>query len=261
LHFDLTDVYQPRKGFVHRLDPRVRLLGAFFIILTIVTLPQGAWFAFGLILIVIVLLSLASRLGPFYTLRGAFIAIPFVLAAIPIPFITPGPVAWVVPGLGWAMTTTGLIRFLTILLRTWLAVQAGVLLSATTSVPRMLWGMQALGVPAVLVGVIGFMIRYIFVLGDEVLRMLRARSARSPRLPGRHRPGLLWQGRTAGMMVGSFFLRSLERSERVYAAMAARGYQGKIRLLRQPAMLASDWSALALLGFTLAGILALGIWS
>ena len=65
----------------------------------------------------------------------------------------------------------------------------------------------------------------------------------------------------AGMMVGSFFLRSLERSERVYAAMASRGYRGEIRLLERPAMTASDWSALALLGMALAGVMAVGIWS
>jgi len=32
-------------------------------------------------------------------------------------------------------------------------------------------------------------------------------------------------------MVGSLFLRSYERSERVYAAMQARGYDGELRLL------------------------------
>ena len=225
------------------------------------TLPQGAWPAFGLVLVMLIFLSVASGLGPFFAMRGAFIALPFILAAIPIPFITPGPALWVVPGLGWTVTTTGLERFITILLRTWLAVQAGVLLSATTPIPQLLWGMQSLGIPRLLVAVIGFMVRYIFVLGDEVLRMLRARSSRSPHLPGHRHPGILWQGRMAGMMVGSFFLRSLERSERVYAAMASRGYRGEIRLLERPAMTASDWSALALLGMALAGVMAVGIWS
>jgi cobalt/nickel transport system permease protein len=35
-------------------------------------------------------------------------------------------------------------------------------------------------------------------------------------------------------MVGNLFLRSYERSERVYAAMLARGYQGQIRLMDPP---------------------------
>jgi cobalt/nickel transport system permease protein len=32
-------------------------------------------------------------------------------------------------------------------------------------------------------------------------------------------------------MVGSLFLRSYERSERIYAAMQARGYDGELRFL------------------------------
>jgi cobalt/nickel transport system permease protein len=260
LHFDLTDIYQPRAGFIHDLDPRVKLVGALLIILTVVTLPQGAWFSFGLILLLVVLLSKVAGLGLLYTIRGAFIALPFALAAIPIPCMTPGPAVWVVPGLGWAVTVSGLLRFGTILLRTWLAVQAGVLLSATTPVPQMLWGLKSLGLPRLLVAVIGFMIRYVFVLGDEVLRMLRARAARSPHLPGQRRPGVLWQGQMAGTMVGSFFLRSLERSERVYAAMASRGYQGEVVLLQQPSMDRFDWAALALLAITLSAVMTLGIW-
>jgi cobalt/nickel transport system permease protein len=260
LHFDLTDIYQPRAGWIHLLDPRVKLLSAVAIILTVVTLPPGAWPALGLVLALLVLLSVTAGLGPFFAIKGAFIAFPFILAALPIPFITPGPSLWVVPGLGWTVTATGLVRFITILLRTWLAVQAGVLLSATTPVPQMLWGLQALGIPKLLVAVIGFMVRYIFVLGDEVLRMLRARSARSPRIPGHRHPGILWQGRMAGMMVGSFFLRSMERSERVYEAMASRGYRGEIQLLERPAMTTSDWIALAALCTVLAGVLAIGIW-
>ena len=95
-----------------------------------------------------------------------------------------------------------------------------------------------------LVGVTGAMLRYIFVMADEVLRMMRARAARSPHLPGRRKPGLLWRGRVAGMMAGSFFLRSLERSERVYAAMASRGYRGEVRLLEPPEICNRDWTAL-----------------
>jgi cobalt/nickel transport system permease protein len=37
---------------------------------------------------------------------------------------------------------------------------------------------------------------------------------------------LRWRARVAGGMAGSLFLRSLERSDRVYAAMLARGYNG-----------------------------------
>ncbi|MFN8563911.1 MAG: energy-coupling factor transporter transmembrane component T [Anaerolineae bacterium] len=64
---------------------------------------------------------------------------------------------------------------------------------------------------------------------------MRARSARSASLPGRKSGGSpLWRARSAGGMVGSLFLRSYERSERVYAAMLARGYDGRMRVLSPP---------------------------
>jgi cobalt/nickel transport system permease protein len=216
---------------------------------------------FILLLFLIISLSWMSGLGWSFTMRRAMIALPFVLAALPIPFLTPGQVIWVVPGFGWEMSSAGLTRFLAILIRTWLAVQAGALLSATTSAPDLLWGLRALGMPRVLVGVVGFMLRYIFVLADEALRMLRARAARSPKLANIRRPGLVWQGRVAGMMVGSFFLRSLERSERVYEAMASRGYNGEFQVLAPPRMRRSDWFALSLLLVLLSALILVETWS
>ena len=44
-------------------------------------------------------------------------------------------------------------------------------------------------------------------------------------------------------MIGSLFIRSYERSERIYQAMASRGYSGQALALAQPAWRARDlWS-------------------
>jgi cobalt/nickel transport system permease protein len=50
-------------------------------------------------------------------------------------------------------------------------------------------------------------------------------------------------------MVGSLFLRSLDRSERVYGAMAARGYDGEMRTYSTFQMSGADW--ISLIGFSL----------
>jgi len=112
--------------------------------------------------------------------------------------------------------------------------------------------MRAVKIPRLLVAIFGLMWRYLFVLADEALRLLRAREARSAESPtsppqGKGTPfpwqgrgwglgPLLWRGQVAGGMVGNLFLRSLERGERIYAAMAARGYDGEVRTLAD-----SDW--------------------
>jgi cobalt/nickel transport system permease protein len=213
----------------------------FFYILALSLIPEGSWlifiFFFALILVAVYLADIDFT----FTIRRSFIVLPFVLAAVALPFTTPGSSLFKIPGLGWKVTEPGMIRFLSILVRSWLAVQAAILLTATTRFPDLLWALGALRFPQPLVSTIGFMYRYLFVLADEALRMIRARAARSAQVPGRARPPIRWHGRVAGSMVGSLFLRALARSERVYAAMLARGYDGHMRSLIGFRMTNIDW--------------------
>jgi cobalt/nickel transport system ATP-binding protein len=71
--------------------------------------------------------------------------------------------------------------------------------------------------------------RYMGITVDEAGRMLRARTARSSILAsaGSKTGGkLAWRAKVTGGMAGSLLVRSIERSERVYAAMLSRGYDG-----------------------------------
>ena len=57
---------------------------------------------------------------------------------------------------------------------------------------------------------------------------------------------MLWRARVTGNMAGQLFLRSYERSDRIYNAMLARGYAGQIRTLNAHVMKSSDWAFAAL---------------
>ena len=260
LHFDLTDQYHPAHTYVHRLDPRVKVIAAVAYVLAVGLAPNGAWWSFGVFLALILIASRISGLGWLFAARRAYVAIPFALAALPLPFTISGPPAFTIPILGWTASTPGLIRFFSVLIRMWTAVQAAILLTATTRFPDLLWALGALRVPLTLVGIIGFMYRYLFVLADEALRMLRARAARSASIDPRRRPSARWQGHVAGSMIGSLFLRAIERSERVYAAMSARGYDGRPRPQSRHRMRAIDWTALGISGAALGAALIPGIW-
>jgi len=84
---------------------------------------------------------------------------------------------------------------------------------------------------------------------------MRARESRSARLAGqRGTAGLGWRARVLGHMVGSLFLRTYERSERVYAAMLARGYDGEPRFLGSRAWRAIEVVTAAELVVYLAGV-------
>lgn len=236
IHNNLFDRYQSAESPLHRLSPVVKVLLTIFFILSNALLPDGHWLGFGISWAVILLLNIIARLGWIYTFKRSFIALPFALAAITAIFALPGKTlaSFYFLSLHLVATDTGLLRFFSIIVRSWLSVQVAILLVTTTQFPDLIHALEHLRLPRLLVTVIAFLYRYIFVLSDEVLRLLRARQSRSAVLPNRQGGGtILWRAKIAGNMVGQLFLRSYERSDRVYNAMLARGYQGHLRTLNR----------------------------
>lgn len=192
-----------------------------------------------------------AGLSPGYAIRRSLIAIPFALVAVTVVFSLPGQplVAWQIGPWHLVATDAGVVRFASIVVRTWLSVQMAILLTATTRFPDMIHALHHLYVPQLLVAIISFMYRYLFVLTDEAMRLMRAREARSarleeypPNMTGGGGVSLAWQARTAGNMVGQLFLRSYERSDRVYNAMLARGYNGQFLTINPHVMRVTDWT-------------------
>lgn len=204
----------------------------------------------------VVVLSWSARLGPWRTTRGAFVAIPFMLIALPLVITRGAPYAAVldIGPLTVAISAEGLIQFLTIAAKSWVSVQVALLLTYTTPFHDLVDGLRALRLPRIMVAIISFMYRYLAVIADEASRLNRARSARSADAgTGRTGGTLRWRAAVTGSMVGSLFLRSYERSERVYAAMQARGFDGDLRYLPSPA---PTTRALAILAAALVGLVA-----
>jgi cobalt/nickel transport system permease protein len=244
LHFHFAE--NPRRGasLIHRLDPRVKILGTLLFILAATLAPPGAWVAFVLLLAGDLAVSRASELGAGYALKRSFVALPFALAAITLPFTVPGQT--IAQFGSWTISAEGSVRFLSILVKSWISVQMAILLSVTTAFPDLLWGLRALRIPKPLVGIVGFMFRYLFVLTDESQRLMRARTARAGAGADARKTGgsWMWRGRVAGGLVGNLALRAFERSERIYDAMMARGFQGEIKTLEPPVLTDVDRNAL-----------------
>ena len=258
MHVHAFDRYQEGHSLVHRLDPRVKVSITFLFILSNLLLPDGAWIGFSLAWGLVLLGSALSHLGLSYLLKRSIIALPFALAAASVLFSLPGQsIAQMSLGpLHLEMTDAGLLRFSSILVRSWLSVQMAVLLVATTQFPDLLHALRHLHVPGVLVSIISFMYRYLFVLSDEAMRLLRARQARSAAAAGEGNGGgsLAWRARVTGAMVGQLFLRSYERSDRIYNAMLARGYTGALLTLNPHIMTDRDWVVLSLVLLILSSI-------
>ena len=93
--------------------------------------------------------------------------------------------------------------------------------------------------------------------------MTRARASRSASPvtspSGRGSPSIAWRARVTGAMVGTLFLRSYERSERIYAAMQARGFEGEFRHLHARPLRPTEYAALAALAALLALYVVVGV--
>ena len=102
-----------------------------------------------------------------------------------------------------------------------------------TTLPDLLRGMELLGMPAILVRVIQFLYRYLFVLVDQGYRMRQAALCR----------GNGWPSAAGALTV--LFARSYGRAEAIQRSMLARGYCGHFPALSPLRFGAADWLFLA----------------
>ena len=253
MHLHFLDPYRPRQSLIHALDPRVKFVFTLAFILTMALLPFGAWPVYVLMLTLSLSITVLSELGLKYVLKRSLLAIPFVLAAVPLLFTVPGPALLTIPigSLSLTITATGLERLLSIMFKSWVSVQVAIVFAAATPFPDILLAMRAVKIPRLLVSLFGLMWRYMFVMVDEAIRLMRARASRSGAVEGSKSGGsLVWRAQVTGGMAGNLFIRSIDRGERIYDAMAARGYDGEIRSFPLPPLTSASW-------ITLLGALAL----
>ncbi len=229
---NFLDLYRDGDSVVHRLDARIKFLATLAFIVSASLLPAGYWPGYlGLAALVLGAVAVA-RIPLRVSLGRSLIALPFALtAAASLPFMRPGAPLWSLRVGPWqlAITAAGLVALAAVLAKSWLSVLAAGLLTATTPFNELLAGLQALGLPRVLAALISFLYRYLFVLVDEAERLWRARESRSAHLDRRSGGTLLWRTQVLGRLIGSLFIRSYERSERIYQAMLGRGFSGEIR--------------------------------
>ena len=244
MHSNAFDQFHHGHSPLHSLDPRIKVVVTIVFILSNALLPDGAWTAFALAWVLILAANLIAGLGIGFTLRRSFVAFPFALAAITVLFSMQGTALYSFRFLMQDLTITdgGVLRFVSIVVRSWLSVQMAILLVAVTDFPKIIHTLNHLRVPTIISVIISFLYRYLFVLADEVMRLMRAREARSAAVAGGTGGGsVLWRARITGNMAGQLFLRSYERSDRIYNAMVSRGYKGELMTVHPHHFHARDW--------------------
>lgn len=201
---------------VHRAPAHLKIAALLGLMLLVVATPR-TWFPlFGVYLLLVLGVVALSQVPFGYIGKRMVVEVPFVVFAVLMPFVATGPRVDV---LGLSLSEAGLVGAWGLLVKGTLGVMASLTLAATTEPRDLLVGLERLRVPRQLVQIVGFMVRYLEVVSDEMRRMRIARESR-----GFHGRGV----RTWPVMartVGALFIRSYERGERVHLAMLSRGYQ------------------------------------
>lgn len=202
---------------IHRAPAHVKVLALLVFVVLVVATPKDWFPVYAGYLLLLAGVIAVSTVPPPYILKRMVVEVPFVVFAVLIPFIATGPRTEL---LGLTVSEPGLLSAWALLAKGTLGVLASLTLAATTEPHDLLVGLERLRLPHQMVQIMGFMVRYLDVVTDEMRRMRIARESRgfTARNP-RHWP-------VVARSAGALFIRSYERGERVHLAMVARGYTG-----------------------------------
>ena len=217
------DTYIKGESAIRRIDPRYRVLFALAFSLLVAVAGGYAVLLTALTISAIAALSADLPARPVVRRLIGLNALTLTLFLL-LPLSTPGDPLFSLGALAWSrqgMLTAGAIA-----LKANTIVLAYTALVSTVDPIRLGGALQRLRVPAKLVQLLLFTIRYIDVVHHEYDRLVKAMRVRC------FRPGFdLHTFRTYGYLVGMLLVNSFDRSDRIVAAMKCRGFNGRFHSL------------------------------
>lgn len=222
----------------HHLTPRTRVICAVLFVCATALTPNGQWATWAIYTAGLAVLLGISRVPLSILLKRVAVEFVFVGAVLlGTLFREGGRVIW-----EWGIlriTTDGLTVLGSVTLKVLLCLLMLNLLVLTTAIPALLHALAGLRVPPLLTAIFASMYRYLGVLIDEFATLRRAAAARNLNLnPRRYRL-------IVGNMIGSLFIRTYERGDRIHQAMLARGYTGLLPISELPHTRRRDRAAIA----------------
>jgi cobalt/nickel transport system permease protein len=236
-----------QRGLLQSLDPRVRVVGLFSLVLavTLCRRIEAVAALFG----VAVALALSSKVSLVMLVKRVWLVVLAFTGVIAMPaiFITPGDV---VAHIGTVhVTAQGLRAAGLLVLRVETAVTFTALLVFCTPWSHVLKALRALRLPREAVAMLAMTYRYVFLLVETAMQMLDSRRSRTVGVlaPAEQRR---MAARTAGVLLS----KSIDTSSEVYLAMQSRGFGGDVQVLSEFRMTMWDYAGLLL--FAVVGSLA-----
>jgi cobalt/nickel transport system permease protein len=211
---------EDNESSLSRLDGRVKTV--FFLTGIVASAVVTRWYlALALWLLAIVLFSTLRYSWRYLALRLVMPLSIAWLVLLTVLFTNGSDPLWAIQLGPFHLTAyqQGLSHGVLIMLRIMAAVTWACALSFSTPMVEALETLRACRLPGVMIDIANLMGRYVYVVNDTAHIMHDAQVSRTT---GR----LSWfaRVRTLGSLGGNIMFTSLERSERVYEAMLARGY-------------------------------------
>ena len=235
---------------MHRLAPECKVVASLLFVVIVALTPRELFWAFGVYVLLVGTVVFVARVGVRFVLRRLLIEVPFLVFLLALPFISGGRTTEV---LGAELSIEGLWVAWNVAIKSTLGLAVVILMAACTQVTDLLRGLERLHVPKILLTIAGFMVRYADVVSGEMRRMRIARLSRG------YQPSWLWQSKAISGILGSLFIRSFERGERVHTAMLSRGFNGTLPPpVPTIAPAAGDWLSALTLPVLAGLVLAIG---
>jgi ubiquinone/menaquinone biosynthesis C-methylase UbiE/energy-coupling factor transporter transmembrane protein EcfT len=205
---------QERGRFWQRLDPRVKLGCLFSLAGAVAFTPVHFYGKFLVYLAMIILLGIISRVSLKYYFARFIILAP-LLAFLAVTLLVFSEKEW----------PQKMLILYNLWVKTLLTFCCFGILALTVQFQHIIRSLESLKFPKVLTAILSFAYHYVFLFQREAARSMKARRSRSFGRPKKW--DWKWQRRrlnSAMAIIPMFLFRVLERSQRIYMAMIARGY-------------------------------------
>lgn len=237
--------YLPRSSILHHRDPRIKILALLALSLLILRLNH---LGLGLVLLLIGIMAALGKITAGELLKASRpIWLLSLLLFLVYLLFTPGPPLLNLLGDKWYLSREGLSLGILMVGRFWLLVLAAAILTMTTSITEITFGLQKLLAPLKIVGIssyniatmVSLAVRFVPVLQMELNQVQEAQAAR----------GADWSSARAKLKAIRFtaiplIMNVIRRSEDLIEAMEARGYRpGPRTYLFEPSFSPGDYLA------------------
>lgn len=232
--------YIPGDSWIHKLDPRTKLMGTMFFILIIFL--ANNWITYGLLFLFTLVALKLSGLRLSFFLKGLrpLIGLIFLTVLLQI-FFTAGETVYFSWGI-FQLTKEGIVsgafifsRFVMIILMSTLMTLTTMPLSLTDALEYLMHPLNTIKVPVHEIALmLSIALRFVPTLMDETEKIMNAQRARGTDFG---EGSLIQQMKAIVPLLVPLFISSFNRAEELANAMEARGYRGgegrtKYRILK-----------------------------